>query len=193
MILLQGRPLALIYLTLFGAWLIGEVALLMRRRASTGLAARDGGFVARALLVMLLTNFVAIVALKFFHGATFATYFSACAGLVLMGMGLMLRWWSVVHLGRFFTVNVAVSVDQPVVDTGPYRWIRHPSYAGMLMIVAGIGVCFGNLVSILVILIPMIALMLKRMRIEEEALANALGDAYRNYIGRTKRLIPALY
>jgi len=105
----------------------------------------------------------------------------------------MLRWWSVVHLGRFFTVNVAVSVDQPVVDTGPYRWIRHPSYAGMLMIVAGIGVCFGNLVSILVILIPMIALMLKRMRIEEEALANALGDAYRNYIGRTKRLIPALY
>ncbi len=49
------------------------------------------------------------------------------------------------------------------------------------------------MVSILVILIPVVALMLKRMRIEEEALANAVGDAYRSYMDRTKRLIPMIY
>jgi len=154
MILMQGRPLALIYMALFGAWLLGEVFLLVKRRATVGLAPGDRGFVGRALLVMLLTNLAAIAALRFFRGATFASHASSCVGLVLMGAGLMLRWWSVTHLGRSFTVDVAVSADQPVVDSGPYRWIRHPSYTGMLLIV---------------------------------------GAAYRRYMQRTKRLIPAVY
>ena len=63
----------------------------------------------------------------------------------------------------------------------------------MLLVVTGIGVCFGNVVSMLVILLPMLLLVVKRMRIEEEALANSLGDAYRGYMARTKRLFPAIY
>jgi protein-S-isoprenylcysteine O-methyltransferase len=193
MILFQAHALRLIYLALFGAWLLGEVSLLVRRRATLGVAPADRGFVGRALLVLLVSNFAAILALKFFRPMTFATDISASMGLCLMAVGLMLRWWSVMHLGRFFTVNVAVASDQRVVASGPYRWIRHPSYAGMLLVVTGIGVCFGNVVSLLVILIPMILLMIKRMRIEEEALATSLGDAYRSYMTRTKRLIPAIY
>jgi len=193
MILLQGRPLALIYLVLFGAWLLGEVVLLARRRAMTGVAAGDRGFVGKALVVMLLANLAAIAALRIFRAATFATFFTACIGLVLMGVGLWLRWWAFMYLGRFFTVNVAVAADQVVVDLGPYRLIRHPSYTGILLLVAGIGVCFGNVVSILVILAPVLALMTTRIRVEEEALMNALGDAYRRYMARTKRLIPAIY
>jgi len=193
MILFQARALSLIYLALFGAWLLGEVLLLMRRRANRGVVQADRGFVGRALLVLLVSNFAAILALKFFRPMTFATDVSASAGLSLMAVGLMLRWWSVIHLGRFFTVNVAVAADQHVVESGPYRWIRHPAYAGMLLVVTGIGVCFGNVVSMLVILLPMLLLVVKRMRIEEEALANSLGDAYRGYMARTKRLFPAIY
>ena len=193
MILPQGRLLALIYLTLFGAWLFGELVLTVKRRAKTGLAARDRGFAGQALLVVLLTNVAAIVCVRVFRGATFATAITCYIGLVLMSAGLLLRWWAVVHLGRFFTVNVAVAADQRVIDSGPYRWIRHPSYSGLLLLALGIGMCFGNVASILVILIPIIALMLKRMRIEEEALANGLGNAYRAYMDRTKRLIPGIY
>jgi protein-S-isoprenylcysteine O-methyltransferase len=193
MILLQGQPLAHIYMALFGAWLLGEVILLVRRRATAGLAAGDRGFVGRAFLVMLLTNLAAIAALRFFPGATVATHVSSYVGLILMSTGLMLRWWSVAHLGRLFTVNVAVSANQRVIDSGPYRRIRHPSYAGILLIVAGIAVCFGNVVSMLVILIPIVGLALTRIRFEEEALTNALGDDYRHYMQRTKRLIPAIY
>src|ERR1044071_8705443 len=112
MILMQGHPLSLIYMALFGAWLLGEVFLLVRRRAAVGIAAADRGFVGRAVLVMLLTNLAAIAALRFFRGATFATHVTSCVGLTLMVIGLMLRWWSVAHLGRSFTVNVAVSADQ---------------------------------------------------------------------------------
>lgn len=193
MILLQGRPFALIYMALFGAWLLGEVVLLLRRRATVGLAPGDRGFVGRALLVMLLTNLAAIAALRFFRGATFATHLTSWVGLVLMAIGLLLRWWSVASLGRSFTVDVAVVAHQQVIDSGPYRWIRHPSYTGMLLIVTGIAVCFGNVVSMLVILIPIVGLALRRIRVEEEALTSALGDAYRRYMERTKRLIPAIY
>jgi protein-S-isoprenylcysteine O-methyltransferase len=193
MILLQGRLLGQIYLALFGAWLLGEVVLMLKRRAKTGLAVRDRGFRALAVLVVVLANMAAIASLKFFREATFATYFTSCIGLVLMSAGLMLRWWAIVHLGRFFTVDVAVAADQHVVDSGPYRLIRHPSYAGLLLLALGVGTCFGNVASIVVILLPVIALMLKRMRIEEEALVNGLGNSYRAYMDRTKRLIPGIY
>jgi len=193
MILLQGHALALIYLTMFGVWLLGEVALLVTRRATVGLVPGDRGFVGSVLLVFMLTNLVAILALRFCPWATFATGPSACVGIGLMVLGLALRWWSVIHLGRFFTVNVAVSTDQRVIDSGPYRWIRHPSYAGMLLLLVGIGVCFGNVVSMAVILVPLVALLLKRIRVEEAALASTLGDTYRDYRSHTKRLIPAIY
>jgi protein-S-isoprenylcysteine O-methyltransferase Ste14 len=75
----------------------------------------------------------------------------------------------VTHLGRFFTVNVAVASDHLVVESGPYRWIRHPSYAGMLLVATCVGVCFGNVVSLLVILVPVLLLTVKRMRIEERS------------------------
>ena len=193
MILLQGKLLASCYLILFGAWMLSSVVTLVRMRARTGVAARDRGFVARALLVLLLTNFIAIACLKLFPRAMFATVLTSVIGLVLMGLGLAVRSWAMVHLGRYFTVDVAVAADQRIVDTGPYRLVRHPSYTGLLLLAVGVGLCFGNIASFLVIAVPMIALMLKRMKVEEEVLAEALGNTYREYMARTQRLIPGIY
>jgi len=193
MILLQGKLLATGYLILFGAWMLSSVVTLVRMRARTGLAARDRGFVARALLVLLLTNFIAIACLKLFPRAMFATVLTSVIGLVLMGLGLAVRSWAMVHLGRYFTVDVAVAADQRIVDTGPYRLVRHPSYTGLLLLAVGVGLCFGNIASFLVIAVPMIVLMLKRMKVEEEVLAEALGNTYREYMARTQRLIPGIY
>jgi len=80
-----------------------------------------------------------------------------------------------------------------LVDSGPYKLIRHPSYTGLLIFIVGVALCFGNVVSALVLLVPFGALMLRRMRIEEAALSRALGDAYSSYMNRTKRLIPGIY
>ena len=193
MILRQGPLLGQLYLLLFSLWITSEVFLLVKRRATTGLAASDRGFVKRALIFFICTNLGAIACLALFRRAVFATEATAVVGLALMVSGLLLRWWSVVHLGRYFTVNVAVADDHRVVDTGPYRLIRHPSYTGLLLTCVGVGVCFGNYVSLLVIVVPLVALTLKRVRVEEDALANALGDGYRTYVGHTKRLIPGIY
>jgi protein-S-isoprenylcysteine O-methyltransferase Ste14 len=71
--------------------------------------------------------------------------------------------------------------------------IRHPSYTGILLTCLGVGLCFGNFASLLVIVVPIVALALKRVRLEEAALASELGEDYRTYMSRTRRLIPGVY
>jgi protein-S-isoprenylcysteine O-methyltransferase Ste14 len=80
-----------------------------------------------------------------------------------------------------------------LIDSGPYHFVRHPSYAGNLLAVVGFSLSFQNWASILLIFVPCCAVILWRIHIEEEALLGALGEPYRGYMRRTKRLIPLLY
>jgi protein-S-isoprenylcysteine O-methyltransferase Ste14 len=114
-------------------------------------------------------------------------------GLALFLVGIILRWYAIIVLGKFFTVDVAIAKEHRVVDSGPYRWVRHPSYTGALLAFLGIGFCLGNWLSILCLMIPIAAAFLWRIRIEERALLEALGQDYRAYMRRTKRLLPFLY
>jgi protein-S-isoprenylcysteine O-methyltransferase len=130
---------------LLGLFLAVEVVLLLRRSPEEGRAPEDRGFRSRALVVFLLTNLVAIVCLRLFPAAVFGTSFTSCVGLAFLVAGLSLRWWSIIHLGLFFTPDVVITADHRVVDSGPYRLIRHPSYSGVLLIVAGVALCLGIL------------------------------------------------
>ncbi len=114
-------------------------------------------------------------------------------GIAVFFIGLALRAWSVIHLGRFFTVNVAIADDHHIVDNGPYRFVRHPSYTGVLLVYLGLGLCLANWVALLVIMIPSTAIMLWRIAIEEKALHKALGADYARYSQRTHRLLPFIY
>jgi protein-S-isoprenylcysteine O-methyltransferase len=112
--------------------------------------------------------------------------------LVLVLSGLAIRWWAILTLGRFFTVDVATRREQPVVRTGPYRFVRHPSYAGALVAFLGIGVFMSNWLSVVVLLVPIALAVFIRIRIEERALLAALGAPYAHYCARTKRLVPGI-
>jgi protein-S-isoprenylcysteine O-methyltransferase len=114
-------------------------------------------------------------------------------GAALLTMGLILRWWAILYLGRFFTVDVSIAADQRVIDTGPYRLIRHPAYSGALMAFVGLGILYGNWVSMLVLVVPVAVAFMRRIVVEEGALGAALGAAYVSYAARTKRLIPWIY
>jgi protein-S-isoprenylcysteine O-methyltransferase len=108
-------------------------------------------------------------------------------------IGLSWRWHSILYLGKFFTVDVSVAPRQPVIDTGPYRWIRHPSYLGSLLMFVGTGLTFAHPVALVFMIGPPIAVFLHRIRIEEALLVKKLGPAYQHYMARTKRLVPFLY
>jgi len=105
----------------------------------------------------------------------------------------ILRWYSIGYLGRYFTVDVSISAEHRLIDSGPYRFIRHPTYTGALLAFLGLGFCLGNWLSILFLSLPIIAVFLRRVRIEERALLGALGEQYRPYMRRTKRLVPFIY
>lgn len=117
----------------------------------------------------------------------------ASAGVVVIWIGLAVRVWAVVALGGSFSTYVQVADDQPVVTSGPYRWVRHPSYTGLLLICLGFGVAIGNWLSILVcVVVPALGL-LPRIAVEESELVRVLGERYRRYQATTHRLIPGLW
>lgn len=111
----------------------------------------------------------------------------------LFAAGLVLRWYSIFYLGRYFTVNVAIHSRHEVIDSGPYRLIRHPSYAGALLAFLGLALSLDNWASLALIVLPVLMAFQRRIRIEERALANALGQPYTNYMQRTRRLVPGIY
>jgi protein-S-isoprenylcysteine O-methyltransferase Ste14 len=114
-------------------------------------------------------------------------------GALLGWLGLLLRWSSFVSLGRYFTVVLQTSEDQPVVQRGPYRFLRHPSYTGLLLVFLGIGLMVGNWVSIVGAFGLVLVALLYRIRIEERALTVALGDRYREFAASRARLIPHVW
>ena len=114
-------------------------------------------------------------------------------GLALMVAGLVFRAYAIRQLGRYFTPEVTIQPGQHVVDRGIYRFLRHPSYTGTLITILGFGLALTNALSLAIMLaLPGLAYGY-RMRIEEAALSEALGEEYREYMRRTKRLIPFIY
>ena len=110
-----------------------------------------------------------------------------------MVTGVILRGWSFHALGRYFTAVIKVSPNQPVITKGPFRLLRHPSYAGGLLAEVGIAVTAANWVSVFVFAVAWVAIIAWRIRIEETALLSALGDEYRSYASHHRRLIPLVW
>jgi protein-S-isoprenylcysteine O-methyltransferase len=114
-------------------------------------------------------------------------------GLAVFVLGVIVRLWSIWTLGKFFTVQVAIASDHKLVENGPYRLLRHPSYTGSLLMFIGYLVCFGNALTMAIVLIAVLAVFIRRILVEEAALAEAFGETWRAYCKRTWRLVPLVY
>ena len=116
---------------------------------------------------------------------------AAIALCILVG-GMVVRWVAILSLGRMFTVDVAIQADHVLVQKGLYKFVRHPSYSGLLLEFAGLAVYFGTWVSMIVIVVPVTCAMLYRIRWEEVALRKTFGAQYAEYAAHTKSLIPGV-
>jgi protein-S-isoprenylcysteine O-methyltransferase Ste14 len=114
-------------------------------------------------------------------------------GLIVMWLGLAIRVWAIAALGGAFRTTVEVDPGQAVVSNGPYEWVRHPSYTGLLLIASGFGLAVGNWLAPVLCMVVLLPALLRRMQVEEAELNRVLGDPYRAYQTRTKRLIPGLW
>jgi protein-S-isoprenylcysteine O-methyltransferase Ste14 len=176
-------------------WAALELALvvrdLVRRRARLG---QDRG--TRAIVALSLGGsiFVGISTRSWVPALdTPAPAAFAVAGLVAIWLGLALRIWAVVTLGGSFSTFVHVDTEQAVITSGPYRWVRHPSYTGLLLIALGFGLCAGNWLALLIcVVVPSLALV-PRIAVEESELTRVLGERYRSYQKATHRLVPGVW
>jgi protein-S-isoprenylcysteine O-methyltransferase Ste14 len=114
-------------------------------------------------------------------------------GTVIGWLGLLLRWWSFAILGTYFTTVVKTSADQAVVERGPYRVLRHPSYTGLLAAFVGCGLMLGNWVGTAASFLLILVGLIYRLRREEHAMVDTLGDAYLDFAQDRARLVPFVW
>ena len=192
----SGSPVyATIFWGAFSLWCALETIGLLTKRSGDRSKARDRG--SSRLLV-----FLTWLALSLDFTLSFAlpqasmtwkrtSVFSV--GITLMLAGLAFRFYAMWVLGRFFTYDVAVQAGQTIVEAGPYRHIRHPSYTGALITLIGLGLALGNWATLLTILVCMGIAYAYRISVEEAALVAVLGEPYKQYMRRTRRLVPFLF
>jgi protein-S-isoprenylcysteine O-methyltransferase Ste14 len=173
-------------------WVFFEVRQSVRTRPEAKIA--PGGS-RRPIAVAYLVGVLAAVALEHnlrglkIYPATLSTW----GGLVIMSLGVLLRVWCFHTLGRYFTFTVQTSEDQPVITTGPYRLLRHPSYAALLLIFLGWGFVYDNWASLVVLTGSVAYGLVLRISVEERALSKDLGGKYQAFAATRKRLIPYVW
>lgn len=114
-------------------------------------------------------------------------------GILIVCMGFILRHWSINILGKYFRTTVEIEQGQPIIQKGPYRLIRHPSYSGIILFFIGYGLLSHNLLSLSICVLFPATVLLYRISVEEKALASELGSQYIEYKSRTKKLIPGIW
>jgi protein-S-isoprenylcysteine O-methyltransferase Ste14 len=114
-------------------------------------------------------------------------------GMVLIVAGIGLRAWSIATLGRFFQYWIKVQPGHRVVTGGPYRYVRHPSYTGIALVLAGIALACDDVWGLLAVAVLGGAGLAVRIRAEERQLSQALGAEYEDFAASHKRLVPGVW
>ena len=177
--------------TIFLIGLVIELRIFSRERLKIN-QNKDRG----SLFVVLTAVLVGIIQLIIFScwgvGCFDFPSLISWMGLIIMISGFGLRQWSIQTLKNFFTPMVCLQPNHVLIDHGPYGYIRHPSYLGLIMELVGLGLTLKNILATAIILGLLIPAILYRISVEEKTLTEKFGEVYLNYKERTKRLLPQI-
>ena len=184
----------LLFMVTIAAWGMMELGQRSqpRRQGATKIGGGGGRLV--GLIILIPAGVVINLAPRVVPAATIRPGAVAFAvGMVVLLAGLVLRGWSFKTLGQYFTHTVMVSSDQPVIASGPYRVLRHPSYTAIIVATIGAGLASANWAGLAGLVLLTVTALIVRIRAEEAALMTTLGDRYRAYAAQHKRLVPLVW
>lgn len=118
---------------------------------------------------------------------------ASMAGAVGAVVGLVIRSWAYFELGNYFTWHITVVDKQPVIDTGPYRWLAHPGYTGALLTYTATGVMLESWGAALCSMLFLFVVFRRRVRFEEKLLLDDIGEEYRLFLKQRYKLVPFIY
>jgi protein-S-isoprenylcysteine O-methyltransferase Ste14 len=177
------------------AWLVFEIVMSVRQRRRVGgrWPARDPSGI--VLAVCFAGSIAAALGLGRNGPLPWpgGLVWPVVAGLTLIVCGIGLRAWSIATLGPFFQYRIEVQPEHRVVTAGPYRYVRHPSYSGVALVLLGIALATGDVLSLPVVAVLGGAGLLVRIGAEERQLTEALGADYERFAAKRKRLIPGVW
>ena len=185
----------LLWQVLYWSWVGTEIYVAVVTRTRRGGGKVDDRY---SMVVLWVVIFSSITVASWVGAVYMPTAMPGPQWLRLIAMGVFavglgIRWWAILTLGRAFSANVAIHATQQLNRSGPFRLVRHPSYTGMVLIFLALGVRMHNWVSLAIMLVPTTAALLYRIRVEEAALNGAFGEAYVDYSRSVKRLVPGIY
>jgi protein-S-isoprenylcysteine O-methyltransferase Ste14 len=187
--------ISLVWKILLYGWTASEViiAIATRTRSSAG-KVKDRG----SLIILWVTITLAITAGEAIHYGMRSNSIGGGHGLIVAAIavliaGIAIRWTAILSLGKAFSSNVAIRDTQTIYRHGLYRFLRHPSYTGLLLVFLAVGLQERNWIACIVIMAPTTAAVFYRIHVEEAALNEAFGAQYAAYSKQTKRLIPGVY
>jgi protein-S-isoprenylcysteine O-methyltransferase Ste14 len=176
-------------------WILPELALSKRLHSTKDAKKADRGSMAVVILSVYLGISLGFLAANRVPSLSMGAYWKIvfALGITVWWSGIALRLYSIRVLGRFFTFDVAIAEGHSVVEEGPYRWVRHPSYTGGLLAMLGLGMTLDNWLAMFLPVCCLAAGDVYRIPVEEKALVRGLGAEYRDYMRRTWRLIPFVF
>jgi protein-S-isoprenylcysteine O-methyltransferase len=188
-------PWKLMFTVVVTAWALSEIAMALFKRAGADRSKRTDRGSLPLLVGVILTSALAGLTIRFGDaGKIFDDEALRWGvGLAIVLAGIAFRWHAILTLGALFTTNVAIQSGHRLVRSGAYRFLRHPSYAGTLVILGGIALATNGWINAALVMLPCTAAIVRRIRIEEAALLEAFGQEYREFSLATSRLIPGVY
>jgi len=168
---------------------------LSRKKGSSGDSQKYDSFSLTVLWITIVVFISLGIFIKQFNFGTINIYSSIVhyLGLFLIIFGLVIRWFAIHKLKEFFSVTVSIQKDHRIVDTGIYKYIRHPAYLGSLLSFLNLDCALQNWLTIVVIFFPIFSALIYRIHVEEKVLNLEFREAYSDYSSHTKKLIPWIY
>jgi protein-S-isoprenylcysteine O-methyltransferase Ste14 len=174
-------------------WVVFEFVMRVRQRLRSGAPPQDP---TAFVLVLCLSAAIVVAQVLGRHGALpwpGGPVWPFAAGMALIAAGIGLRAWSIATLGRMFQYQITIQPGHRVITTGPYRHLRHPSYTGIALVLAGIVLACDDVWGLVAAVVLGGAGLAVRIRAEEQQLARALGDEYERFAAGRKRLLPGIW
>lgn len=183
-----------IFIIIWSVWFLSEI--LINRLFRSNIHDKrnmDKGTIGIIWITIGVANSLGIISVYFVRSPISHFLLIPYLGLLMIIIGMIIRFISILTLGKLFTVDVTIRNNHKIKKDGLYRLIRHPSYTGSILSFIGFGFSLNNWISLLIISIPVTIVMLYRIKIEENLLIEQFGAEYQEYIKKTYRLIPWIY